>query len=406
VSHFKNFSDAAWATVSRVIAAVEQEGRELTVYECELSQRALMHLLREFWAQQRTSILTRATLGTNFNRVRLDDGDEAYEFMPGLDLPEKATFLRKEPTDLRKLQVPEKIDYAVQFHVEEVKPILLANRHRHSASASATPREDDDANDKKALFLTRGGRRIRSEDIRVFFAADFFYVTGFAMLVQDIRRNMCAFLYSSQGQDFGPELNALRYLMDHHPIVAQTYYAPITKSDMPTKHAPQREFLQQFSAAAAAVEAAGVSAPSSATYPSPSDVERREKRKRVIIDGSEDDEETPVTEKKRKKPEEGETASYRAEKSRFTPHRSSSSSASSSPSASASWTSFSVSQSSSMASPQRNEHPRTPPRQQHGIRPDLHPNQVGTQARSPQQGRAGRWAHQDGFFLRPNWWMP
>src|SRR5690606_27871636 len=114
--------------------------------------------LRNYWAQQRTEILTRPMLGINV----AENADGHINFEPGV---EKATYLRHEISDLRVLSVPRALESAWRFHLKYMRPVLLAQKAKHPSEPpppGSSPRvlqqhQEFDEQDERAVFLTRQG---------------------------------------------------------------------------------------------------------------------------------------------------------------------------------------------------------------------------------------------------------
>jgi hypothetical protein len=236
---------AAQATFDALYQKAEVLQQRLSPAECELAERALLMLLPTVWAQQRTSILERIEVGGNLELAEGANGQPgAWEYRPALQANEKPDSVRRAPADLRVLPVHQDLEKLFAFIRKHVHPVLLAqankNKKKDSQSPSASllelPTDESDRDDALALatlpqqyplWMVHTGRKAAAEDLRFWYSADFFWVTGMALNPQDARRNMCAFLYSSDCPEFVSELNFLRYLLNHEPIVASTYYSPL-----------------------------------------------------------------------------------------------------------------------------------------------------------------------------------
>ena len=267
---------AAVATFSALYEKAVVRHERLSPAECELAERCFLLLLPTTWAQQRTSILERMEIGLNIEQAQTEDGEPgAWEYRPGLTRSEKADGVRRGPSDLRVLPFHKDVEHQFAFLCTHVHPVLLAeakkNERKDSQPAYARlmdlPDEDTEVEleplpAQYPLWLTHTGKRATDADLRFWYSADFFFHTGMALNPQDVRRNMAAFFYSSDNAAYISEANYMRYLFDHHPIVAWTYYSPRSAKDTPSRDREPSRFLSQFAPRPAASHVAPVHAAS------------------------------------------------------------------------------------------------------------------------------------------------
>ena len=158
--------------------------------------------------------------------------------------------------DGRRLWLPVALNAMVSFLLKHVRPVLL--RQRRGGRRPAQYRDVYDfgsthttVTDKSrfydnALLLNAMGHPLTGDDIRSMYYVDTFSCFERALRPMDIRRIICSYFYSSEGQKrFGFEAKKITYLLDHHVNTSKEYYAAMTRRDLP--HATsQSAFLQHL----------------------------------------------------------------------------------------------------------------------------------------------------------------
>ena len=232
---------------------------QFTVQEALLFQRCFLWKLTGLWAQQRTTVLTKMSEGTSFT---FDEVLKAWLYEPGR---EKNSIARTFVKDGRRLWIPPSLTPLVQFLRKYIRPVLLAQRkpnqrpvkYRDVYDFVVSKRAGSKSEVKKklgtqaskfydsALLLNSKGHPLTADEIRRGYYMDTFCVIGVVLRPVDVRRIMCSYFYSSEGQkQFGYEVKRLTYLLDHHPNTCREYYAALTTQDMPPHARERPAFLQ------------------------------------------------------------------------------------------------------------------------------------------------------------------
>lgn len=260
-----------------------QRNFQFTVQEALLFQRCFLWKLTGLWAQQRTTVLTKMSEETSF---LFDEVLKAWLYEPGR---EKNSTARTFVKDGRRLWIPESLNPLVQFLREHIRPVLLAQRKQNRRPAKycdvydfiVTPKKKGRKGAKggvrevkkklvtdaskfydNALLLNGKGHPLTANDIRRGYYVDTFSVIDVVLRPVDVRRILCSYFYSSQGQkQFGHEVKRLTYLLDHHANTSREYYAALTTQDMPPQARERPAFLQH------AVTCAVTKEPSTSTSP-------------------------------------------------------------------------------------------------------------------------------------------
>jgi hypothetical protein len=120
----------------------------------------------------------------------------------------------------RNLKFSRQLSAMVDFIIEHVRPVLLAQRDVFGLAPAS-----NNLTGLSRLLLNRRGEPLDDDELRKWYELDWFTVTGLAVTPQDVRRSMCSHFYSRGVQALlGHEGRCFRYFLDHHEQTAQEYY--------------------------------------------------------------------------------------------------------------------------------------------------------------------------------------